>query len=155
MDNHSLDHSLDHSRPAEILLVEDNDNDVELTRLGFQRAKLVVNLHRTADGEQCMAFLRKQGEYAHVPTPDLILLDLNMPRMDGLELLGEIRRDPRLKDSVVFVLTTSRADEDKAAAYAQNVAGYLVKSDLGQNFAGLLELITAYCKVVELPVARA
>ncbi|HTJ42862.1 MAG TPA: response regulator [Kofleriaceae bacterium] len=137
-----------------LLVVEDNEVDREALRRAFKRHGVHQPMIDVDDGVEALAVLRGERDLP-LGRPYLILLDLNMPRMNGLELLGEIRRDPRLKDSVVFVLTTSRADEDKAAAYGQNVAGYLVKGDLGQNFAGLLELITAYCKVVELPVARA
>jgi len=81
------------SRPMEILLVEDNDSDVELTRASFTRLKLAVNVPHVKDGEECMAFLRRQGKYAAMPIPDVILLDLNMPRKDGREALMEISGD--------------------------------------------------------------
>src|SRR5579863_6089338 len=95
------------SRPAEILLAEDNENDVVLTRQGFKRCKLALNLHHVKDGEECMAFLRKQGKYSDAPTPDLLLLDLNMPRMDGREVLAELVADESLNAVPVVVLTTS------------------------------------------------
>src|SRR5271166_5406655 len=98
------------NRPAEILLAEDNENDVELTRQGFKRSKLLLNLHHVKDGEECLAFLRKQGKYANVPTPDLLLLDLNMPRVDGREVLAEIIADKDLNSIPVVVLTTSAND---------------------------------------------
>ena len=99
-------------RPAVILLAEDNDNDVELTKLGFRRAKFAIQLHHVSNGEECLAFLRKEGPYADAPTPDIILLDLNMPRMDGIEVMQEISKDDRLKHLVIVVLTSSQADED-------------------------------------------
>lgn len=136
-----------------LLVVEDNEIDREALRRAFKRHGVHQPMIDVDDGVEALAVLRGERELP-LGRPYLILLDLNMPRMNGLELLRELRRDPRLKDSIVFVLTTSRADEDKRAAYAENIAGYLVKSDLGSNFSGLLELITAYCKVVELPVAR-
>src|SRR5579885_2874240 len=95
------------SRPAEILLVEDNENDVILTRLGFQRSKFLVNLHHVANGEECMAFLRRQATYIDEPRPDLILLDLNMPRMSGQEVLSQLANDDGLKDIPTVILTTS------------------------------------------------
>src|SRR5580700_10305999 len=103
--NKQMSNELANGRPAEVLLAEDNDDDVELTRQGFRRAKLLVNLHRVEDGEKCLAFLRKQGEYQNVPTPDLILLDLNMPKMSGWEVLAEMIQDERLKGMPVVVLT--------------------------------------------------
>src|SRR5688572_329391 len=100
------------SRPAEILLVEDNDNDVELTRTAFENSRLLVNLHHAKDGEECMAFLRKQGKFADAPTPDIILLDLNMPRMDGREVLTEISSDESLSHLPVVILTTSAEESE-------------------------------------------
>ena len=136
-----------------LLVVEDNEIDREALRRAFKRRGVDQPMIDVDDGVEALAVLRGERDLP-LGRPYLILLDLNMPRMNGIELLGELRRDPALADSVVFVLTTSRSDDDKAAAYGHNVAGYVVKSDLGQNFSGLLELITAYCKVVELPVAR-
>jgi CheY-like chemotaxis protein len=111
-----MNKALVHTRPAEILLVEDNENDEILTRLAFEQAKLEVRLHHVKDGEQCMAFLRKQGQYAAVPTPDIILLDLNMPRMDGREVLTAISADENLRPLPVVILTTS-----SSAGNPQNV----------------------------------
>jgi two-component system, chemotaxis family, response regulator Rcp1 len=115
------------SRPAEILLVEDNDNDVVLTREGFRLARFAANLHHVPDGEECMAFLRKQGRYAGAPTPDLVLLDLNMPRKDGSEVLAEMIADDQLKHLPVIVLTTSRADTDVLRMYQLRCSAYMVK----------------------------
>ena len=84
-------------------------------------------------------------------TYDTVLLDLNMPRMNGIEFLEEIREDPRLRKLVVFVLTTSKADEDKVAAYEKNVAGYIVKSDVGNDFMRVVTMLDHYWRVVELP----
>ena len=114
-------------RPAEILLVEDNDNDVELMRIGFRRAKFAVNLHHVANGEECMKFLRNQSEFAQAPTPDIVLLDLNMPRMDGREVLAAIVADPLLCQLPVVVLTTSDSQEDLLASYKLRCSSYIVK----------------------------
>src|SRR6202795_4123329 len=102
-----MPNKLSSGKPAEILLAEDNENDVELTRQGFKRCKLLLNLHHVKDGEECLAFLRKQGKYSNAPTPDLVLLDLNMPRMDGREVLAEMVVDKDLNGIPVVVLTTS------------------------------------------------
>ena len=104
-------------RPAEILVVDDNDNDAELMRLAFKRAKLVVGMHRVVDGEQCMAFLRKQPPYENTPEPDLIFLDLNMPRMDGREVMQELLKDESLRHLPVIVMTSSDADADVLLAH--------------------------------------
>ena len=98
-------------RPDVILLVDDNEDDVLLTREGFKRSKLVVDMHHVGDGEQCMAFLRREGAFAGAPTPDLILLDLNMPVMDGREVLAELAKDEALVHLPVVILTTS--DEER------------------------------------------
>jgi two-component system response regulator len=115
------------SRPAEVLLVEDNDNDVFITRRGFEEAKLAVNLHHVEHGEKCMAFLRKQAPYTDVPTPDLILLDLNMPVMDGREVLAEIVKDEQLRKLPVVILTTSSAESDILKMYDLRCNSYIVK----------------------------
>lgn len=89
-----------------------------------------------------------------MPRPNLILLDLNMPRMGGIEFLEELRTDPNLKDSVVFVLTTSDAEADRLAAYDHFVAGYMVKSKIGENFFQLADMLEGYWRIVELPETR-
>src|SRR5689334_13438323 len=102
-----MNNGVTRGRLPEILLVEDNDNDVELTRQGFKIAKLSANLHHARNGEECLSFLRKQGAYAQAPTPDLILLDLNMPRLDGRAVLAELVADEALRHLPVVILTTS------------------------------------------------
>jgi two-component system response regulator len=135
---------LDRGRPAEILLVEDNENDVELTKIGFKRTRLAVNLHHVPDGVECMAFLRKEGAYTAVPTPDLILLDLNMPRMNGREVLEALSQDDTLKHLPVVVLTTSDAESDVLSSYKLRCSSYIVKPvDFG-NFARVVQSLTDY-----------
>jgi two-component system response regulator len=142
-------------RPAEILLVEDNDNDVELTKIGFARAKLSVNLHHVSDGEECMAFLRKQGEHSKAPQPDLILLDLNMPRMDGRQVLEEICRDDDLRHLPVVILTTSEAEQDVLASYKLRCSSYLVKPIDFESFAKVIQSLADYWfTLVVLPSER-
>lgn len=115
------------ARPAEVLLVEDNETDVLLTRKSFQNARLAVNLHHVSNGEQCLSFLRKQAGYEDVPTPDLMLLDLNMPVMDGRETLSELVSDESLSYLPVVVLTTSDDERDILDMYQLRCSAYLTK----------------------------
>ncbi|MFZ0418771.1 MAG: response regulator [Candidatus Sulfotelmatobacter sp.] len=141
-------------RPAEVLLVEDNDNDVELTRQGFRRGKLLVNLHCVGDGEACLAFLRKQGEYASAPTPDLILLDLNMPKMSGRQVLAEMIKDENLKGLPVVVLSTSEEGEEISKMYKMRCSSYIVKPVDFDQFLKVVRAIADYWfTVVVLPKA--
>jgi CheY-like chemotaxis protein len=140
------------SRPAEILLVEDNDNDVELTREGFKQSKLIVSLHHAKDGEECMAFLRKEGRFADVPTPDIILLDLNMPRMDGREVLAEISRDESLRHLPVVILTTSQEEQEILKMYQLRCSSYIVKPvNLNQFIRAIQSFSDYWLTVVVLP----
>jgi two-component system, chemotaxis family, response regulator Rcp1 len=140
---------------AEILLVEDNENDVELTRIGFKKSKLLLNLHHAKDGVECMEFLRKQGAYAGAPRPDLILLDLNMPRMNGREVLAEIVADQALCNLPVIVLTTSTDDEEVAKMYKLRCSSYIAKPvDLDQFLRVVQSLADYWFTIVVLPVER-
>ena len=114
-------------RPAVVLVAEDNDNDVELTKIAFEQADFSVDLHVARDGEHCVAFLRKQDAYVDAPTPDIILLDLHMPRMDGMEVLNEINADEALRHIPVIVLTTSHSEREILEAYKRRCSGYLLK----------------------------
>ncbi|HME07700.1 MAG TPA: response regulator [Bryobacteraceae bacterium] len=139
-------------RPAEILLAEDNEDDVELTRLGFKRAKLLVRLHRVRDGEECLAFLRKQGQYVNAPTPDLILLDLNMPKISGREVLAELVRDEHLRSLPVVILTTSEQDDEVLKMYNMRCSSYIVKPVDFNQFVKVIRSIAEYWfTVVVLP----
>lgn len=147
-----MTYALASSRPAEILLVEDNENDVILTQEGFKRSKLLVHLHHVKNGEECMAFLRKQGEYAGVPTPDLILLDLNMPRMDGREVLAELLADQNLRHLPVVILTTSSEDREVLRMYKLRCSSYIVKPVDFEQFLRVIRSISEYWfTVVVLP----
>ncbi len=142
------------SRPAEILLAEDNDNDVELTRQGFKRTKLLLNLHRVRDGEECLAFLRKQGEYVNAPTPDLILLDLNMPKVSGSQVLAEMVKDESLRSLPVVVLTTSDEGAEILKLYKLRCSSYIVKPIDFDQFLKVIRAIADYWfTVVVLPRA--
>jgi len=113
--------------PVEILLVEDSPGDARLAREGLSECKIANNLHLVDDGVKAMAFLRRQGEYAKAPRPDLILLDLNLPRKDGREVLREIKEDESLKVIPVVILTTSKAEEDIIKTYALHANCYVTK----------------------------
>ena len=131
-------------RPVEVLLVEDNPDDVELMRIGFRRAKFAVNLHHVGDGEQCMAFLRREAPYTDAPRPDLILLDLNMPRMDGREVLAEIDKDDTLNQIPIVVLTSSDADSDVLTSYRLSCSSYIVKPVDFEQFSRVVHSIGDY-----------
>jgi len=131
-----------------ILLVDDDDVDVMGVQRALRKLKILNPVVRAHDGIEALEFLRSSST---VPPPYIILLDLNMPRMNGFEMLTELRQDEALASSVVFVLTTSKADEDKVEAYQQHVAGYIVKDKVGEGFMGLIEMLDRYWRVVELP----
>jgi CheY-like chemotaxis protein len=113
--------------PIEILLVEDSPADIALTTELFKDARIVNNLTVAMDGEQAMAILRREGQYANASAPDLVMLDLNLPRKDGREVLADIKSDPLLRRIPVIVLTTSAADRDVLQAYDSHVNAYLTK----------------------------
>jgi two-component system response regulator len=127
--------------PAQILLVEDSPSDVRLTRDALADAKVLNDLHVVGDGEAALAFLRQEGEYADAPRPDLLLLDLNLPRVSGLEVLEQIKDDPELRRIPVAVLTTSEEDRDILAAYDRHVNCYLTKPVDFDEFARVVQAI--------------
>jgi two-component system response regulator len=131
-------------RSAEILLVDDNDDDVYLTRRAFRGARLPVNLHHVDNGEKCLAFLRKQGPYNATPTPDLVLLDINMPVMDGHEVLEAINADDTLKHQAVIVLTTSAEESDIRAMYGRRCNSYITKPVDFEKFERMVQQLTDY-----------
>jgi CheY-like chemotaxis protein len=140
------------SRMGKILLVEDNQNDVILTREAFRRAKLAVDLHHVENGQQCLDFLRKRGPYSDAPTPDLVLLDLNMPVMDGREALQELAADDNLSHLPVVVLTTSSAEKDIHDMYKLRCSSYIIKPiDFNQFVRIVNEIINYWFSVVALP----
>lgn len=121
------------TRPAEILLVEDNPADVRLTREALHEGKVRNSLSVASDGVEALEFLRRQGRHADAPTPDLILLDLNLPRKDGREVLEEIKADPALRHIPIVVLTSSQAEQDILRAYDLHANCYVTKPvDLDQ-----------------------
>lgn len=134
-------------KQASILLVEDDDVDAMGVDRALKKMRLANPMVRARDGVEGLALLRS-GE---VSKPYIILLDLNMPRMGGLEFLEELRRDSELHKSIVFVLTTSKRDQEIAAAYEKNIAGYIVKTTLNEDFDQLLGFLDHYWRLVELP----
>ena len=144
----------DAGRAADILLVEDNDDDVVLTERGFKKAQLAVNLHRVENGKKCLEFLRREGEYATAPTPDLILLDLNMPVMDGREVMAEIVKDDELCKLPVVILTTSAAEADLLCMYKLRCNTYITKPvDFHEFQKAIEDLANYWFKVAMLPPA--
>ena len=114
-------------KPIEILLVEDNPGDARLTREALAHSKVKNNLHHARDGEEAVAFLRRQGQWASAPTPDLVLLDLNLPRRDGREVLEDIKGDPALMHIPVVILTSSQAEEDIMRTYRLHANCFITK----------------------------
>jgi two-component system, chemotaxis family, response regulator Rcp1 len=115
------------TRPTEVLLVEDSPGDVRLTQEAFRDANMSIRLHVATDGVEAMAFLKREGSHVHAPRPDLILLDLNLPRMDGREVLAQIKEDPNLKTIPTVILTTSEAEIDIVKSYQLQANCYLSK----------------------------
>jgi chemotaxis family two-component system response regulator Rcp1 len=139
-------------RPVEILLVEDNPGDAELTAEALLHGKVYNQMHVVEDGEAALAFLRRQDPYADVPRPDVILLDLNLPRKDGREVLADIKADEGLKQIPVIILTTSEAEEDILRAYNLAVNCYITKPvDLDQFIKVVKAIEDFWFTVVKLP----
>ena len=142
------------SKFAEILLVEDNEDDVFLTRAAFDAASLRVHLHHVDNGVKCLQFLRREGPYGGVPTPDLILLDIHMPVMDGYEVLAEIVKDDKLKHLPVVVLTTSYEAADIQKMYALRCNAYITKPVDFESFVKAIgQLAGCWLTVVVAPEA--
>jgi CheY-like chemotaxis protein len=140
------------ARPIDILLVEDSPADVRLTREALKEAKVVNVLHTVQDGVMALAFLRREGPYAGSPRPDLILLDLNLPKKDGREVLAEIKQDESLRRIPVVILTTSRAEEDVVRSYNLHANAYVTKPvDLKQFFDVVRAIEGFWLAVVTLP----
>ena len=139
-------------KPIEILLVEDNAADVRLTEEALKEGKVRNNLHVARDGMEALEFLRRQGKYANATRPDLILLDLNLPRRDGREVLAEIKDDPELKLIPVVVLTTSSAEADILKSYKLHANCYITKPvDLEQFVSVVKSIDDFWLTVVRLP----
>lgn len=139
-------------RTMQILLVEDSPDDVLFTREAFADADMPHELHVVQDGDAAMAFLRREGDHGAAPTPDLILLDLNLPRKDGREVLTEVKADPELREIPVVVLTTSTSDEDIMHSYRSYVNSYIRKPVTFDKFVEAVQAIGRYWfSLVTLP----
>ena len=139
-------------RPIEILLIEDNPGDVDLTKEALQDAKVHNRLHVVDDGAKAVDFLFKRGEYADVPRPDIILLDLNLPKKDGRQVLVEIKADPQLAEIPVVILTTSQAEEDILRSYQLHANCYITKPVDFKQFMRVVKSIEEFwLTVVKLP----
>lgn len=140
------------SRTIEILSIEDNDGDARLTLEAFKEGKVINNLTVIHDGAEALAYLRQQGKYANAVVPDLILLDLNLPKMDGREVLSAIKTDRRLMSIPVVVLTTSASQDDIARAYHHHANCYITKPvDLDQFLRVIQSIESFWLSLVKLP----
>lgn len=133
------------------LLVEDDEVDVKVIERTLRALQICNPLLVARDGREALEHLRGENGREKLASPFLILLDLNMPRMNGLEFLAELRSDPELNRSVVFVFTTSEDERDRLSAYEKHVAGYIVKSNAADSFMDAMKLIDHYCRVIALP----
>jgi chemotaxis family two-component system response regulator Rcp1 len=138
--------------PIEVLLVEDSPGDVRLTREAFKDAKVHIKLHVASDGAEAMAFLGREGEYSNAPRPDLILLDLNLPKKDGREVLAELKESPTLKCIPVVILTTSASEADIQGSYQRHANCYITKPVGLEGFLKVVKSIDSFwLSVVKLP----
>jgi chemotaxis family two-component system response regulator Rcp1 len=140
------------AKPMEVLLVEDSAGDVRLTREALKDAKVHVNLHIASDGIEAMSFLKRQGHHTNVPRPDLILLDLNLPKKDGRQVLEEIKGNPALKSIPVVILTTSASEADILRSYLLHANCYITKPVDLKGFLDVVKSIDNFwLSVVKLP----
>ncbi len=140
------------SRPIEVLLVEDDEGDVVMTREALDEGKVLNRLHVAADGVEAIEYLRREGKHAEAPRPDLILLDLNLPRRDGRQVLAEVKGDEDLRRIPVVVLTTSEAEEDILRSYDLHANAYVTKPVDFERFVQVIQQIDEFfISVVRLP----
>jgi two-component system, chemotaxis family, response regulator Rcp1 len=140
------------AKAIEVLLVEDSPGDVRLTREALKTAKVLINLYVASDGTEAMAFLKREGGHTNAPRPDLILLDLNLPKKDGREVLGEIKESPALKSIPVVILTTSASEADILKSYLLHANCYITKPVDLKGFLNVVKSIDNFwLSVVKLP----
>jgi two-component system, chemotaxis family, response regulator Rcp1 len=144
--------TLDYGRAVEVLLVEDNSGDVRLTQEVFREGNIRNTLNVVWNGEEALAFLHREGKFVNAPRPDIILLDLNLPRKDGREVLAQIKADPDLKLIPVIVLTTSEAESDLIQTYKLHANCYIVKPASLDEFIKVMKSIEGFwLEIVKLP----
>lgn len=147
--------NVEKAQPAQILLVEDSPSDVRLTEEALRDARIANELHVAVDGVEAIEFLRQRGKHADAPRPDLVLLDLDLPKKNGREVLAEIKDDPELKSMPVIVLTTSREEEDILDSYKLHANSFVSKPlDLDEFLAAVRGLEDYWLSIVKLPPAR-
>jgi CheY-like chemotaxis protein len=139
------------SETVSIMIVDDDEIDVRAIQRGLVQQRIVNPVFVASDGLLGLEMLRGEQGHPKIPQPALIVLDLNMPRMTGLEFLEALRADPELANSIVFILTSSNADEDKTAAYKHHIAGYVVKADAGVSFLKAVQMVQKYVLCVQFP----
>jgi CheY-like chemotaxis protein len=139
------------TRPLNILLVEDDDGDAKAIQRIFDKARIANPIVRAVDGIEALEILRGTNGRTRIKPPYLLMIDLNMPRMNGIQLVKALREDKDLHHAIVFMLTTSKRDEDKMAAYDLNVTGFIVKERAGEDFLNLLGLVDSFWRIVEIP----
>ena len=141
--------------PVTILLVDDDDGVAKAVTRAFRTIRLANPIVRAIDGVDALERLRGENGKEAVAKPTVMLVDLNMPRMGGIELITELRKDPELRQTIVFVLTTSGSGKDIAEAYDAHISGYIRKDDAGRDFQGLIDLLDSFWKVVQMPRGEA
>lgn len=139
------------TKTVTILVVEDDDVDMMAIQRAFKQCKINNPLIRAKDGLEALAMLRGEDTYSAVAKPFLIILDINMPRMNGFDFLKKIRNDKELKTAIVFMLTTSKTENDINRAYEYNVAGYISKTNVNNGFITIIKMIDSYWRVIEFP----
>lgn len=138
-------------RVVKILLVEDDQVDIMAVQRAFKQRKIANPLEIANNGIEALEILRGSQSRDPLAPPYIIILDLNMPRMNGFEFLEELRNDPSIDKSIVFVLTTSKDDEDRSRAYEKHIAGYITKSDFDSSFLDAVTMLESYWKIIEFP----
>ena len=146
--------NLERVRPIEILLIEDNDGDVFLTRKAFEMAGFASNLIVASDGETALKMLRKQEQYSEVITPDIVLMDINLPKVDGKQVLAEMKADKCMRRIPIIVLTSSQAEQDVLKAYDLQANSYILKPDDVEKFRALIKVIENFWFNVALLPSR-